>query len=111
MANSQSTVLLKHHLKQLKLPMMHAECEKLAAQAARENQDKLAFLLRLCELELIERERKAAERRRKAAKFPAHKTLDTFDENRGNKPHGLRETKRPSAVKRRGTNRNEESAR
>ena len=37
------------------------------------------FLLQLCELELIERERKAADRRLKAARFPATKTLDGFD--------------------------------
>ena len=76
---SKSTVLLKHHLKQLRLPTILAECEKVAARAAKENHDHLAFLLQLCELELIDRERRAAERRLKAAKFPAHKTLDTFD--------------------------------
>jgi len=58
---------------------MLAECEKIAARAAKENLDHLAFLLQLCELELIDRERRAAERRLKAAKFPTHKTLDTFD--------------------------------
>jgi DNA replication protein DnaC len=80
MANpTKSTVLLKHHLKQLKLPTMHTECEKIAARAAKDNLDHLAFLLHLCELELIERERRAAERRLKAAKFPSNKTLDTFD--------------------------------
>ncbi len=75
----KSTVLLKHHLKQLKLPTMLAECEKIAARAAKDNLDHLAFLLQLCELELIERERRAAQRRLKAARFPAHKTLDTFN--------------------------------
>ena len=76
---TKSTVLLKHHLKQLKLPTMHGECEKIAARAGKENLDHLAFLLQLCELELIDRERRAAERRLKAARFPSHKTLDTFD--------------------------------
>jgi len=76
---TKSTVLVKHHLKQLKLPTMHGECEKTAARAASENLDHLAFLLALCELELVDRERRAAERRLKAAKFPAHKTLDEFD--------------------------------
>lgn len=76
---SKSTVLLKHHLKQLKLPTMHGECEKTAARAARENLDHLAYLLALCELELVERERRAAERRLKAANFPAAKTLEEFD--------------------------------
>ena len=31
---TKSTVLLKHHLKALKLPTMHAECEKVAARCA-----------------------------------------------------------------------------
>lgn len=79
MSETKSTVLVKHHLKQLKLPTMHAECEKTAARAARENLDHLAYLLALCELELVDRERRAAERRLKAAKFPAAKTLDEFD--------------------------------
>jgi DNA replication protein DnaC len=76
---TKSTVLVKHHLKALKLPTMHRECEKIAARAAQDGVDYLAFLLQLCELELIERERKAAERRLKAARFPAHKLLDEFD--------------------------------
>ena len=79
MNTTKSTVLLKHHLKQLKLPTMLAECEKIAVRAGNENLDHLAFLLQLCELELIDRERRAAERRLKAAKFPTHKTLDVFD--------------------------------
>ena len=79
MNTTKSTVLLKHHLKQLKLPTMLAECEKIAARAAKDNLDHLAFLLQLCELELIDRERRAGERRLKAACFPSHKTLDEFD--------------------------------
>ena len=76
---TKSTVLLAHHLKALKLPTIFAECEKVAARCARENVDHLGFLLQLCELELLERERKAAERRLKAARFPNRKTLDTFN--------------------------------
>ncbi len=76
---TKSTVLLKHHLKALRLPTMHAECQKIAERAAADNADHLAFLLQLCELELIERERKASERRLKLARFPAHKLLDEFD--------------------------------
>jgi DNA replication protein DnaC len=76
---TKSTVLLKHHLKALRLPTVLAECEKVAGRCATENADHLSFLLQLCELELIERERKAADRRLKAARFPAAKTLDGFD--------------------------------
>jgi DNA replication protein DnaC len=76
---TKSTVLLAHHLKALKLPTMIAECEKVAARCAKDNVDHLGFLLQLCELELLEREKKAAMRRLKAARFPTHKTLETFD--------------------------------
>ncbi len=31
---TKSTVLLKHHLKALKLPTVHAECERIAERAA-----------------------------------------------------------------------------
>lgn len=76
---TKSVVLLKHHLKALKLPTLHSECEKVAARCSRENVDHLGFLLQLCELELLERERRAAERRLKAAQFPNHKTMANFD--------------------------------
>ena len=76
---TKSTVLLAHHLKSLRLPTILAECEKVAAQCATDNVDHLAFLLQLCELELLDRERRASDRRLKAAKFPNYKTLDTFD--------------------------------
>jgi len=52
---TKSMVLLKHHLKALKLPTIHAECEKVASRCAMDNIDHLGFLLQLCELELIER--------------------------------------------------------
>jgi len=42
---TKSLVLLQHHLKLLRLPTMHDECEKLAARCAQENVDHLAFLL------------------------------------------------------------------
>jgi DNA replication protein DnaC len=72
-------VLLEHHLKQPKLPTFLREYDKLARQCAAENIDHPRYLLRLCELEQIERERRMVERRIRAAKFPAVKSLDTFD--------------------------------
>ena len=78
MATSCATLLLEHYLKQLKLPTMLREYASVAAVCAREDQDHTAFLLRLVERELIEREQRAAQRRNKAAKFPVLKTLDTF---------------------------------
>jgi DNA replication protein DnaC len=76
---TQSAVLLEHHLKALKLPTMTAECEKAAARCAREDVDHLGFLVQLAELELLERERRAAARRLKAARSPTIKGLDAFD--------------------------------
>ena len=76
---TKSLVLLRHHLKALRLPTIGAECEKVASQAAADNTDHLAYLLQLTELELLDREKRAAERRLKAARFPTIKTMDTFD--------------------------------
>jgi DNA replication protein DnaC len=76
---TKSLVLLKHHLKALKLPTITSECERLAQRCAGDNVDHLGYLLQLSELELLDRERRAAERRLKAAKFPAFKTLEDFD--------------------------------
>ncbi len=76
---TKSTVLLAHHLKSLRLPTILAECEKVAARCATDNVDHLAFLLQLCELELINRDQRASDHRLKDAKFPNYKTLDTFD--------------------------------
>lgn len=72
-------VLLEHHLKALKLPTFLAEYEKQARECAAAGVDHARYLLRLAELELIERERRLVDRRIRAAKFPAVKSLDTFD--------------------------------
>jgi DNA replication protein DnaC len=72
-------VLLQHHLRKLKLPTFQSEYTKLARQCAAEGKDHVQYLLRPCELELIERERRMIERRIKAARFPATKSLDSFD--------------------------------
>ena len=75
---TRSTVLLQHHLKALRLPTVASECEGIAARCATDNVDLLGFLLQVCERELLDRERRAAERRLKAAKFPTLKSLDDF---------------------------------
>jgi DNA replication protein DnaC len=72
-------LLLEHHLRVLRLPVFSREHPKVAEQCAREKLDYATFLLRLAELELIERERKGAQRRMRAAKFPSDKSLDEFD--------------------------------
>ena len=72
-------LLLAHHLKALKLPTFLREHDKLARQCASDAVDHVRHLLRLAELELIERERRMVERRIKQARFPAVKSLDSFD--------------------------------
>ena len=72
-------VLLAHHLKTLKLPTFLREYDKLARQCATEGADHVRYLVRLTELELIDRERRMVERRIRPARFPAVKSLDSFD--------------------------------
>lgn len=72
-------VLLVNHLKTLKLPTFVREYEKVAFECARDKVDYPRYLLRLCELERIDRERRNIERRIRQAKFPQVKSLDTFD--------------------------------
>ena len=77
--NETPQVLLKHYLKKLKLPTMLREYEKTAKLCAAEKVDHTGFLLRLVEMELIDRDQRAAQRRIKAAGFPAIKNFDAFD--------------------------------
>ena len=70
---------MEHHLKELRLPSFLREYGKLASQCAAENVDHPKYLLRLAELELIDRHQRMVERRIRSARFPAVKSLDTFD--------------------------------
>jgi DNA replication protein DnaC len=72
-------LLLKTNLKQLRLPAMLAEFEKLAREAASSNESYGQFLLRLTELEVTARSANVIKARMKAAGFPVHKDFDTFD--------------------------------
>lgn len=72
-------LLLRHHLKRPKLPTVLREHEKLARQCASEGVDHVRYLARLIELELLDREARTVDRRIKAAKFPAVKSLESFD--------------------------------
>ena len=53
-------LLLAHHLKALKLPTFLREYDKLARQCAAEGLDHTRYLLRLADLELIDRERRSS---------------------------------------------------
>ena len=72
-------LLLANHLKTLRLPTFLREHDKLARICAARGVDHVRYLARLTELELIDRERRMVERRIKSAKFPAVKSLDSFD--------------------------------
>lgn len=75
----KSELLLKHYLKKLKLPTILREYKSIADNCARDNVSYSEFLLHLFERESLDREKRAAERRIKNAKFPVIKTIDTFD--------------------------------
>ena len=72
-------VLLANHLKALKLPSFARDYEKVAMESAQDRADYPRYLLRLCELERIDRERRMVERRIRMARFPQTKSFDTFD--------------------------------
>jgi DNA replication protein DnaC len=77
--NDANALLLKANLKQLRLPTMLAEWEKLAREAAARNESYDAYLLQLTELELASRSANAIAARIRAAGFPALKDFETFD--------------------------------
>jgi DNA replication protein DnaC len=74
-----TTQLLKAHLKQLRLPAMVAELEKLSREAAASNQSYEQFLLQLTEVELASRAANALTSRINHACFPVAKDFDTYD--------------------------------
>jgi DNA replication protein DnaC len=71
--------LLKAHFRQLRLPTMGSEFERLARDAAATNQTFVQFLLRLTELESAARAANAVATRIKQADFPVLKDFDTYD--------------------------------
>ena len=66
-------------MKVLKLPSFLREYGKMATQCAAEEVDHPQYLLRPAELELIDRHQRMVQRRIRAARFPAVKSMDTFD--------------------------------
>jgi hypothetical protein len=67
-------LLLEHHLKALRLPTILREYDKVARQCAAEQVDFPRYLLRLTELELVDRDRRATERRIRQAGVPADRS-------------------------------------
>ena len=74
-----TTQLLKAHLKQLRLPAMVAELEKLSREAAASNQSYEQFMLQLTEVELASRAANALTSRINQADVPVAKDFDTYD--------------------------------
>jgi DNA replication protein DnaC len=79
MSKAPPVLLLEHHLKALKLPTFLRDYASVGTVCGQERNDYPTFLLRLAERELIDRERRATERRIKEADFPVLKTIETFD--------------------------------
>jgi DNA replication protein DnaC len=77
--SDNTNMLLRSNLKQLRLPAMLAEFEKLAREAAAANETFAQYLLRLTELGLAARASNAVQARVRQAGFPVHKDFDTFD--------------------------------
>ena len=71
--------LLKAQFRQLRLPTMGREFEKLARDASASNQNYFQFLLRLTESELATRAANAVATRIKNAEFPVLKDFETYD--------------------------------
>lgn len=75
----KSTLLLEYYLKKLKLPTMLREYVGVAAVCRKDISDFPVYLLRLAEREILDREKRATERRIKEANFPVIKTIDTYE--------------------------------
>jgi DNA replication protein DnaC len=73
------TVLLEFYLKKLRLPTILREYASLAVVCREDRSDFSTYLLRLIERELLDREKRASEKRIKEAGFPVVKTIDTFN--------------------------------
>lgn len=77
---------VRAHLRILKMPTIARECDALAREAIADGQHPLSFLRAVLEAEMATRAEHASERRLRAARLPARKTLSQFDWRRS---HGL----------------------
>ena len=68
--NQRSTLLLEHHLKELKLPSFLREYGTMATQCAAKGVDHPQYLLRLAERELIDRHQRMVQRRIRGRPLP-----------------------------------------
>jgi DNA replication protein DnaC len=70
---------IRQYAKQLYLPTVALQFERLAEQANKQKHSHLSYLEALLEVELDERQRRAIQRRIQEAHFPVVKTLEEFD--------------------------------
>ena len=76
---NKPVVLIEFYLKKLKLPTILREHASMAVVCRNDGSDYQTYLMRLAERELLDREKRAAERRVREADFPVIKTMDTYD--------------------------------
>ena len=82
MSGDRSTMhaaAIRELCKPLHLPAVATQAQRLAEQAAKEQQSHLCYLEALLSAEVEEREQNSAARRIKEAHFPKVKTLEDFD--------------------------------
>ncbi len=72
-------LLIRSHLKRLRMPVIAQNYAPLAKEAAARNQTFSDYLLALLEGEVLQREENAQKMRLSRARFPAVKTLDSFE--------------------------------
>jgi len=79
MSQASEAVLLKDHLKKLRLPAMGRDYPECARQARQGRESYEAFLLDLASRELEQRQANQLKRRLTEARFPVMKTLESTD--------------------------------
>ena len=77
--NPGEKLTLEAHLKTLRLPSVKREYAKTALEAVSEGVSHERYLLRLLDMELVDRDARTFARRLKDARLPSKKTLAEFD--------------------------------
>jgi DNA replication protein DnaC len=77
--NPGEKLTLEAHLKTLRLPTVKREYAKTAAEAVGEGVSHERYLLRLLDMELVDRDARTFAKRLKDARLPSRKTLAEFD--------------------------------
>lgn len=78
-AANLDSATVEQSCRQLRLPTIASQFERLAQEAVKSNQTHVRYLCELLSAELDERERHTIDRRIKDSRLPRFKTLDEFD--------------------------------